>query len=55
MSRGIRRFELNLEVLFVCIEDKITVHTRPNHGHTTEMQTLKGRADFVRACMQWNR
>ena len=34
-------------MFFVCIEDKMTVHTRVTHGHTAEMQTFKGRADFV--------
>ena len=47
VSRGIRRFELNLEKFFFFFEDKMTVRTRLTHGHITEMQTLKGLADFV--------
>jgi len=43
-----RRFELNLENFFLFLEDKMTVQTRLTHGHITEMQTLKGLADFVR-------
>lgn len=42
-----RRFELNLENFFLFLEDKMTVQTRLTHGHITEMQTLKGLADFV--------